>query len=220
MSSALLAYYQQRAAEYERIYAKPERQSDLATLRSLLHDQLRNHHVLEVSCGTGYWTAAFAPAALSVTACDLSPEVLDIARAKPWPSANVDLIEADSYNLPDFDRKFSAAFAGFWWSHVPRHRLPAFLSGLHSKLQPGATVIFIDNRFVPDSSTPISRTSPDGDSYQLRRLDDGTTHEVLKNFPSEADLRHTLATITLATITPSPEITLTNYFWLLRYTIP
>ena len=215
MPSDLLAYYQQRAGEYERIYAKPERQPDLAILRSLLHDQLHNHHVLEVSCGTGYWTAAFAPAALSVTACDLSPEVLAIARAKPWPSANVEFSQADSHDLPDFDSKFSAAFAGFWWSHVPRHRLPAFLSGLHSKLQPGATVVYIDNRFVPGSSTPISRTSPDGDSYQLRRLDDGTTHEVIKNFPSESDLRHTLIFIT-----PSPEITLTDYFWLLRYTIP
>ena len=215
MPSDLLAYYQKRAGEYERIYAKPERQPDLALLRSLLHDQFHNHHVLEVSCGTGYWTAAFAPAALSVTACDLSPEVLAIARAKPWPSANVEFIEADSYALPVFDRNFSAAFSGFWWSHVPRHRLSTFLSGLHSRLQPGATVVFIDNRFVQGSSTPISRTSPDGDSYQLRRLDDGSTHEVIKNFPSESDLRHTLASITT-----SPEIILTDYFWLLLYTIP
>ena len=49
--------------------------------------------------------------------------------------------------------------------------------------------MFIDNAYVEGSSTPISRTDEQGDTYQMRRLDDGSRHEVLKNFPAESELR-------------------------------
>ena len=37
---------------------------------------------------------------------------------------------------------------------------------------------------MPASSLPISRRDEDGNTYQLRTLDDGSTYEVVKNFPS------------------------------------
>jgi demethylmenaquinone methyltransferase/2-methoxy-6-polyprenyl-1,4-benzoquinol methylase len=49
--------------------------------------------------------------------------------------------------------------------------------------------MFVDNRYVAGSSTPIARRDAAGNTYQLRRLDDGSSHEVLKNFPSPADVR-------------------------------
>ena len=63
-------------------------------------------------------------------------------------------------------------------------RLPGWLDQLHARLQSGARVVFIDNRYVPGSSTPIARTDAAGDSWQRRTLDDGSVHEVLKNFPT------------------------------------
>jgi demethylmenaquinone methyltransferase/2-methoxy-6-polyprenyl-1,4-benzoquinol methylase len=47
-----------------------------------------------------------------------------------------------------------------------------------------ARVVMLDSRFVPSSSTPISRRDEEGNSYQNRALDDGSTHEALKNFPT------------------------------------
>ena len=38
--------------------------------------------------------------------------------------------EADAYALPESLGRFNAAFAGFWWSHVPRQRLAEFLASL------------------------------------------------------------------------------------------
>ena len=50
----LAAYYAARAAEYERVYAKPERQTDLSRLRAAVAEFARGRRVLEVACGTGY----------------------------------------------------------------------------------------------------------------------------------------------------------------------
>ena len=43
----LLGYYARRAAEYERIYARPERQADLSRLRRRLGELLAGRDVLE-----------------------------------------------------------------------------------------------------------------------------------------------------------------------------
>ncbi len=58
---------------------------------------------------------------------------------------------------------------------------------LHARLEPGARVVFLDNAFVAASSTPLSRRDADGNTYQQRTLDDGSVHEVLKNFPTRAE---------------------------------
>ena len=47
----------------------------------------------------------------------------------------------------------------------------------------------LDNKYVKGSSTPISRTDAHGNTYQTRPLKDGSTHEVLKNFPSHLQLQ-------------------------------
>jgi hypothetical protein len=43
--------------------------------------------------------------------------------------------------------------------------------------------VLVDNRYAPGSSTPISRTGAEGDTYQYRQLADGREYEIVKNFP-------------------------------------
>jgi ubiquinone/menaquinone biosynthesis C-methylase UbiE len=185
-------YYARRAAEYEKIYDKPERQADLARLRAELPPLFEGERMLEIACGTGYWTPLIAAQAKSVLAIDAVEDVLAIARSKDYPHSNVRFEQADAYALPAWPEKFSACFAGFWWSHVPLTRLDAFLGNLHQRLEPGARVVFLDNRYVEGSSTPVSRRDADG-SYQLRRLADGSNHELLKNFPAAEEMEKRLA---------------------------
>src|SRR5258706_2533406 len=113
----LAAYYAQRAAEYERIYAKPERQADLATLRSRVGKLFAGRRVLELACGTGYWTDVIAARAAALTALDLNEEVLAIARSKT-NADKVDFVRGSAYEIPDFGRTHDALFAGVWWSHI------------------------------------------------------------------------------------------------------
>ncbi len=197
-------YYAARAAEYEQIYHKPERQADLRAIEAWLPQHFTNTRVLDVACGTGYWTQFIAPVAAQVLGVDAAAETLAIARAR-LPAGKVDLQVADAYALERLEgggaegslkkagTKFDAAFAGFWFSHVPKSRQTEFLRGLHGMLKPGAKVVLLDNRFVAGSSSPISETDADGNTYQARLLQDGSIHKVLKNFPDEAELQSCLA---------------------------
>jgi SAM-dependent methyltransferase len=205
-------YYAKRAAEYERIYHKPERQAELALLKQLVGDYLAGRLVLEIACGTGYWTEVFASRARSVTATDVNEEVLAIGRTKTLPQGRVQFLRADAYAPENIPGEFDAAYAGFWWSHVAKTRLADFLAALHARLPDAIRVLFIDNNYVVGSSTPISRVDKTGNTYQLRRLDNGETFEVLKNFPTEAELR-----AAVAPFAAKIEVRLFQYYWALLY---
>ncbi|MCC7487270.1 MAG: methyltransferase domain-containing protein [Burkholderiales bacterium] len=187
--SALRRYYAARAREYEAIYGKPERQRDLRRLEKMLPELLSGRRVLEIACGTGYWTQFIAPAATTVVAVDTSPEALEIAAAKPLPPGRVRFEVGDCYALSREVGRFDGVFAGFWWSHVLIRDQARFLAGLDRLLDPGARVVLLDNRYVEGSSTPVSHRDEEGNTYQRRRLADGSEHVVLKNFPGEDDLR-------------------------------
>lgn len=209
------AYYARRAAEYERIYAKPERQHDLGELTRLVCERLARRRVLEIACGTGLWTERFARVTASVVATDVNEEVLAVARTKAYPEQRAQFAVADAFALDRIPGEFDAAFAGFWWSHLMRSTIPAFLAHLNSRLGgagSGARVLFLDNRYVEGSSTPIAESDAAGNTFQLRRLDDGSTHRVLKNFPSAAELK-----AAAAPHSDVVQVTEFQYFWLLEY---
>ena len=215
MMDNLADYYARRAAEYERVYAKPERQADLAALRSRIGRMFSGKSVLELACGTGYWTDVIAPGAARLTALDLNEEVLAIARAKDLPADRVEFVRASAYDLPDFGRRHDGLFAGFWWSHVPLEQLDGFLAATVAALAPGALLAFLDNRYVEGSSTALSRRDAHGNVYQLRSLDDGGTYEVLKNFPSESELIQRVSRLGWGA-----HVDLLEHYWLLTWWAP
>ena len=141
-------------------------------------------------------------------------EVLEIARSKK-NAAKVEFVRGSAYEIPDFGRRHDALFAGFWWSHVPLARMDGFLQTVRQAIAPGALIAFLDNRHVPGSSTAVSRRDAGGNTYQTRKLDDGSTHEVLKNFPAEGELiqrasRHGWGA----------HVDLFEHYWLLTYWAP
>jgi SAM-dependent methyltransferase len=214
VNTDLTAYYAARALEYERVYDTAERQADLVNLRSRVSEYFRACHVLEVACGTGYWTTEIATAAASVTATDISKEVLEVATAKPsLQSGNVIFALGDAFDLAAVPGRFDAGFAGFWWSHVPRERMRTFLYGFHRRIGAGSRVMLVDNRYVEGNSTPISRRDAAGNTFQQRALSTGDTYEVLKNFPAESEVRNQLVTHGAADL----KIVLLDYYWYATY---
>jgi SAM-dependent methyltransferase len=210
----LSQYYAARAHEYESIYDKPERQADLARLDILVPQYFVGRSVLEVACGTGYWTQRIAPVARNITAIDINAETLEIARSKRLPAERVTFEIADVNDLPPTYRTFTGAFAGFWWSHIRRAECGTFIATLHQALTTGAVVVALDNLYVEGSSTPISHVDAEGNSYQRRRLSDGSEHTVLKNFPDKAELISQIADRAIGV-----EYTALDYYWLLKYEV-
>jgi SAM-dependent methyltransferase len=210
--AGLLDYYRRRAGEYEAIYAKPERQADLAFLEKEIPARLRGARVLEVACGTGYWTERVARGAAKIVATDAAEEPMRIARSKSYPEGVVRFELADAYALDARLGRFDAGLAVFWWSHVPRQRAAEFLDSFHGCLTGGARVLLMDNVYAEGSSTPICEVDAQGNTYQMRRLADGSRLRVLKNFPSADELRERLAPHAA-----SFAFETLQYYWLAEY---
>lgn len=60
MNTDIISYYKDRAKEYEKKYSKPERQEDLKSIATILQEIFADKQVLEIACGTGYWTEKIA----------------------------------------------------------------------------------------------------------------------------------------------------------------
>ena len=211
--SRMKSYYASRAGEYDDVYLKPERQGDLRAIERWLPPLFAGGRVLEIACGTGYWTQFIAPSAATIVGIDTAPETMAIARNRV-PARNVQFVACDAYSLPLRAPAFDAAFAGFWFSHVPKARRREFLLGLSAALRPGAKVVLLDNRYVEGSSSPIVERDSDGNTYQTRRLRDGTTHRVLKNFPDEAELRDAVAGLA-----DKAAFTCWQFYWAFEYVV-
>jgi len=210
----LESYYAKRAREYEQVYEKPERQRELAWLRERIPRLFAGRTVLEVACGTGYWTQFIAPVAHRVYAGDINEAVLEIAREKPIAPGKVTFMKADAVTLEGAPTGCNAAFAGFWWSHVKKSGLRQFVANLSARLEPGSVVGILDNAWAPGSSTPLSRTDAEGNTYQVRTLASGEQQEVLKNFPSPAEL-----TEAVRPVAREANLESLTYYWLLVFTL-
>ena len=207
-------YYSKRAKEYEQIYDKPERQRELEWLRARIPKLYAGRTVLEVACGTGYWTQYIAKSAKLVQACDINEAVLEIAREKPIAPGRARFFKADAVSLDGVPAGCDAAFAGFWWSHVKKSGIAQFVRNLSAKLAPGSVVGILDNQFAQWSSTPLTRTDAEGNTYQMRKLANGEEFEVLKNFPTGDELR-----AAVLPVAREAHLETLQYYWLLVFTL-
>lgn len=205
----LAAYYAQKAGVLEQVYELPERQEELEQLQEELDEVLSGHRVLELACGTGYWTQFYAYSTEAVLATDINPEMLELARAKELPADKVRWEVADAYTI-DAEPGFTACFAGFLWSHIPRQDQEKFLQHVRKQVGKDGLLVLMDNTYVDDVSLPIARTDADGNTYQVRQLENGERCELLKNYPTDSALRKKLATAAREI-----RIQRLDYYWML-----
>jgi SAM-dependent methyltransferase len=149
--------------------------------------------VLEVACGTGYWTQQLAAVATAVHATDLNEETLVVARTRACAPASVTFERRDAYAAVPGAARFDAGFAGLWLSHVDVARLQEFLDAFHAPLAPGAPVLMFDERDVPERRSPTTRVDAAGNRYEPRRLQSGERYDIVKNFYDRARLTGLLA---------------------------
>ncbi len=182
-------YYKKRAKEYEAVYYRndPVRQGEQRKIAKALQLVLKGKDVLEVACGTGYWTQFLSRTAKSVYATDIVEEALEIAKTKKYVCPIQFSIE-DAYKLSFSDGTFDGGLANFWFSHIPKSRINTFLKEFHRVLKKGSSVFITDNVLVKSIGGKLVKKPNDENTYKLRELKDGEQFLVLKNYYSKENL--------------------------------
>ena len=145
-------------------------------------------------------------------AVDASPETLELAAAKQLPP---DASNCASRTSTTCRRSWGCSTARSPASGgrtCPCATRPGSSSRSTGGLLPGARVALLDNRYVEGSSTPISHRDEDGNTYQRRRLEDGSEHVVLKNFPTWEEL-----SAVVAPFGNDMQLTELEYYWVFAY---
>lgn len=188
----LARYYNAIAHDYDTVFDHPERTADLDELSARVADLVRGHRVLELACGTGYWTEAMAATAAHVLATDAVEPMLELARRRPLPDGVVEFRRVDGRRLPDDLNGYDCVFIGFWWSHLTRDEQDAFLAQLRQRVAKNALVMLVDDAYVEGETLPVARTDAHGNTYVIATTPDGERVELTKNFPSDSALRKRL----------------------------
>jgi 2-polyprenyl-3-methyl-5-hydroxy-6-metoxy-1,4-benzoquinol methylase len=96
--------------------------------------------VLEVGCGTGLFTEAFAATGAEILAVDISPELLDQARRRGLPSQRVQFI-AKPFEDCDVDGPFDAVVGSSVLHHLAYE---SALMRIYELLAPGGRLSFAE----------------------------------------------------------------------------
>src|SRR5262249_29790929 len=121
-----------------------------------------NQRVLDVACGTGVVAVTAARAGARVTALDLTPEVLELARENPKiASVNIEWHQGDAEQLPFDDSAFDVVVSQF--GHIFAPRPDVVLSEMLRVLRPGGTIAFSTwppELFMGQTFVLVSRYAP------------------------------------------------------------
>ena len=96
--------------------------------------------ILELGCGTGYFTRELACSGADIIAIDVSPELLEIARAN-CPAPNVRYQIQNAYALSYSDSMFDSVVGSSILHHL---EIEEALRGVYRVLKPGGTIYFTE----------------------------------------------------------------------------
>jgi SAM-dependent methyltransferase len=200
-----VAYYRARAPEYDERLVElnqymslggtvggptddPHGDREIASALEKLNLLLPVGHVLELACGTGWWTQWLARSAALVTAVDAAPEMLALNRERVAQS-NVRYEQADLFSWRPHEQ-YDLVFFAFWLSHVPEDRFEAFWRLVEEAVAPHGRFFFIDElRNRPD----LQHEEELGGGMVNRRLKDGRTFRAVKIYHDPTELQQRLA---------------------------
>jgi SAM-dependent methyltransferase len=192
-----IEYYRARASEYDEWFLRRGRYdlgpelnaqwfAEVAAVAAALDAFAPCGEVLELACGTGWWTEHLVRHAASITAVDASPEAIELNRARVR-SPIVRYVQADIFTWQP-DRQYDVVFFSFWLSHVPPVQFVPFWELVRRCLKPGGRTFFIDS--LSSSTGPVREPWQAGpEAYtQRRRLNDGREFTIVKIYHRPAEL--------------------------------
>lgn len=207
-------YYALLGEALEDKYLEPDMDEDIDDMSIHLGNVLAGHTVLELGCGTGFWTEVAAESAQSVLAVDINASLVDIARERPMTEGKVTFRAADALDLPEDigkeNGKITAVLVSFLWSHLNKKEQEQLLATLKKRLGKDVLMVILDDAFVEGFSETIARTDAEGTTYQILTTPEGERIEVPKSYPSDSALRKRLGTVV-----KEIKIERIEFFWIL-----
>jgi len=203
-------YYALLGEALEDKYLEPDMDEDIDDMSIHLGNVLAGHTVLELGCGTGFWTEVAAESAQSVLALDINASLVDIARERPMAEGKVAFRVADALELPEDIGTFSAVLVSFLWSHLNKKEQEQLLATLKKRLGKDVLLVLLDDAFVEGFSETIARTDPDGTTYQIMTTPEGERIEMAKSYQSDSALRKRLGSVV-----KEIKIERIEFFWIL-----
>lgn len=214
VNNNLITYYAKRAKEYESVYNRkiPKRLKEQKFIGKYVKQAFKNRYVLELACGTGYWTKYLINSADKILATDINYEMLAIAADK-IKSSSVQFLVGDAYNPPVGAPKFTGGMANFWFSHISKKNIKKFLNSFHTRFSKGSIIIFVDDVYNKDLGGNLVRKENMKDTFKQRKLRN-EKFEILKNYYSQKELQEIFSPYD-----KKMQIRYLTYFWLVEYIV-
>lgn len=191
----MLAYYDERAPEYEEAYtrgtgtasiADPEVFTAEARTLSAIVGRIARGRLMDLACGTSYWLPSYAAACTSLTLFDQSTRMLEESRAK---ATRLGILERCTFQQDDFfdttfDRQaYDTVLVGFFLSHLTEAQEAILFAALRTMLAPEGRALILDSAWSPERALVNAKVE-----RQSRRLNDGTAFEIYKRYCDRKDI--------------------------------
>ena len=191
----MLAYYDERAPEYEEAYTlgtgtasirDPEVfKAEARVLATVVGENIRGR-VVDLACGTAYWLPHYASNCSRITLFDQSPRMLDEARAKArslGAAGRCVFVHGDFFEHEFEKGGYDTALVGFFLSHLGEAQEPLLFDVLRSVLDSTGRFLILDSAWSPERAKVNAKAE-----RQTRRLNDGTAFEIYKRYCDRDDI--------------------------------
>lgn len=194
MYSALFTYYNERAHEYDEVYAgklpavaEPELyQKDVSNIAQVV-SQFGAGRMIDIGCGTGYWLPYYQRNASHITLVDVSENMLVVCKQRVVAlrlEDTCEFIQDDFFTMSFEKNDFDSAVIGFLLSHLPEHNVQLFFRRLRTILNQHAEVLLIDSVWGP-----LRESQKKKEGMQKRALNDGRVFSIYKRYFTPDELR-------------------------------
>jgi putative acetyltransferase len=191
----MLAYYDERASEYDEAYTRGTGTSSIAdptvftaeaaTLEGVVAHFARGG-LLDLACGTAYWLPHYAARCDHVTLFDQSSRMLAEAQERAARLGILDrctVVQGDLFEYEFPQHGYDRVLVGFFLSHLTVEQEPLLFHSLNRLLRDGGRFLILDSAWSPERAAVNAKVE-----RQARYLNDGTAFEVYKRYCDRGDL--------------------------------
>jgi len=211
-----LEYYQKRAPEYDQmVYFRddPDRKAELAAMYATSQNAMSGRRVLDVACGTGFFTRIVAEKAASILGIDINAGTIAEAGRKQF-RCPIHFVRADFFRLPSVPSCFDGLLATFAVSHIRRQELERLREETARVIRQGSRAFLCDNNLDCEVERELVWDDDRVNSYKKRRLKNGEEFVILKNYYSRDELE-----VTFGRWGAIERLTFGTYYWSVVLTV-